>query len=254
MKEFNRPLVSQTEALALVAEWSGRDYDGDKVDQIEQRLTKMWYKKLREDDVKFFEIYKHDANIYNTLKCWRVMSHGFTSCAMRAIDAIEKTGNMKLNSIVDFGGGCGFASLAFKRKYPDKKVAYVDLKSAPGFGFARWLYEKEGANIAMATSKVAHKLGQHDVLVSFENFEHFESPADELDKLVEMFDPKVIIYTGSFTQDATGHFDEYFIDGKSAGRSRMPSKFKAEVVKRGFEEVPFKFWNGRPLVFRKSAK
>lgn len=236
-------LVGQKEAISLVNEWAGLNMD---FVAVEAELDRRWYKKLREEGIKPFEMYKHKAYVYSALGCYCHMSRGFTACAIKAIHELRKS--HRVESVVDYGGGCGFTSLALRREFRDTSVWYVDVKGGASFRFARWMFEKERETILMLDGEEEDVKGV-DLFLSFENFEHFEEPVKELDRVLGVYSPKFLVYSSSFTIDAAGHFDEYFVDGESAGKKRMPSRFRHEVEKRGYSEIDFRFWNHRPLVF-----
>ena len=97
-----------------------------------------------------------------------------------------------LNSIVDFGGGCGWSSLEFAKSGFD--VTYVDYEGEL-MEFAKWLFKEEGVNVrVISLDAFFEEEEKYDVVYSNEVLEHIYDFGKALIKMTEASNKAIVVF------------------------------------------------------------
>ena len=94
-------------------------------------------------------------------------------------------------------------------------------------------------------------LNNVDLIFASEYFEHWDNPITHLEDILMNTKPRYLLLANAFTQDAIGHFNEYYHNGVTYSKGQMNKLFNKTMKKWGYKKIPTKCWNTRPAFWGK---
>jgi SAM-dependent methyltransferase len=149
--------------------------------------------------------------------------------------------------VLDLGCGFGFTTASLKEIWPKSEVFGTNFLDTPQGRMAQRLGSDWGFSILPDVSAI----GQCDVVVAFEYFEHFAAPLAHLAEVLDCTEPKILLVNNTFTSPGLGHFPTYLIDGVPVGGRAVSKKFSAEMIRRGYKRIVTNVWNNRPMYWKR---
>jgi hypothetical protein len=216
----------------------------------EKELDNWWY-----DHYKDFSRYASWHYLYTGLNCFDRFSK---PCAFYAHQYLSS--NKKIKSIVDVGAGIGLSTMLLSQLFPDARVYYNNIMpslQADFFEINKFYSNINSSNkqAVCITEKEMMQHGSFDMLFASEYFEHFEEPMKQTDFLLNQVGFKYLVVNNSFNVKAYGHFKEFkhneILDMYEILEPKQTSKRWLKTVRRDYNELDVKCWNGRPKIFEK---
>lgn len=209
-------------------------------------LKKLWVKSINAG-APDFSLYNDDLYINESFVCWKIYSRRYLQLLNKYLNGdtceIDK-GAVK--NILDVGCGCGFTTVGLKSLFPGATVKATNLKGTLQYNIDIEV-TKDTAGIEIHDDSEIFNLGKIDMIFASEFFEHLEEPFKYLQKLIDAYRPKYIVYANTFTNMAIGHFNSYegFVGGKAS------LNFTKTLKQNGYTRVKSaKFFNNRPYIYQ----
>lgn len=207
-----------------------------------------WYAALRAGTPDY-SIYDGSAYLAEAWACWRE----FSGPHVKALRRSGYADRVRPGTVADLGCGIGWSTAALCQLWPDAKVIGTQLLDTLQARIARLFADSRGLTFPLVEDLSA--VGHADFVFASEYFEHFPDPAEHLEEILAALTPDRLVIASTFTHDATGHFDQYFIKGEPVGRRSVGRGFNAYLRAQGYvrdETVP-RFWNDRPSCWVRSG-
>jgi len=209
----------------------------------EKELDNWWY-----DNYGDFSRYASWHYLYAGLNCFDNYSKQCTFYAKQYL------GDRKIKSIVDVGAGIGLSTMLLADLFPEAKVYYNNIRPSLQVDFfeAHKHYLQRNLDDYQPEFVTSDWLAQHgpfDMLFASEYFEHFEEPMKQTEFLLNQVGFKYLVVNNSFNVKAYGHFKEFKCNETVA--SKRMSKMWLKEVRKDYNELDVKCWNGRPKMFEK---
>ena len=190
------------------------------------RMEARWYESLAKD-APDYSIYEGEAYLYEGYICWKVYSRMY----INYIKNLEFGG---VDHVLDVGNGIGYSTLQLQEQFKVVEGTNVE-------GSLQWeMNQAQGIRLHPDYIKT-------DLIFASEYFEHFSDPNEELKRMLDISQPKHIVFANTFTGDSSGHFKEY----NGEGRRKAQLSFNKILKANGYNKFPTWFWNGKPSVWSK---
>ena len=211
------------------------------INEISHSLDLEWIKSGYKD----FSLYHRFDYLYSVLNCYYTISANSVKNSMKYF----KNNNVdisKLEAFDDYNGlgittldliESGFKSVSYFNDVDIQLEAFN--KILDFYNLEKPLLDKD-------------KSGKYDVVFSMEIAEHEQNPDEYLDSICSMVkDDGYLCISITFNNKYLGHFNEYFVNGKTFNPPRGAGAAALKrIADNGFERVCVGF-NGKPFVFKK---
>ena len=216
-------------------------------------LEERWYNSLIKNTPDY-EVYAHADYIVEAYLCWAVYSRKYLRILnantyldptlfknVTIVDAV--TTNVRI--ILDVGNGLGYSTAALASLFPYSTVFGTNVRDSVQYKFCEYISNK------YRFSMVSSFEGMQDIDLIFasEYFEHFESPIEHLEMMLDETSPKYLVIANSFNTRAAGHFPVYNVYGRNILAKDLSRIFSNTLFKRGYLRVPIKIFNNRPMIY-----
>lgn len=115
-------------------------------------------------------------------------------------------------------------------------------------GTKQWdLCKKLGIELVSAIEGI----GQTDLVIAFEYFEHFEDPVQHLKQIVETLQPKYFLIASSFGTTSIGHFVSQKYNNKKVTSKGFGRIFNQELRKMGYAQQTTNIYNHKPSYWKR---
>ena len=219
--------------------------DSDKSEMVEMdNLMGQWYNSLS-SGVPDYSVYESPYYFCETWLCWTKYSRQYLKDIVRLGVVSQMVG---VNTVVDLGNGVGYTTSVLKRDiFPNATVYGTNVVGSHQYTMAEDLGNQYGFTMLPDHSS----LGSVDLIFASEYFEHWDHPIEHLEDILINTNPRYLLLANAFTQDAIGHFNEYYHGGVTYTKPQMNRLFNKTMKKWGYEKIATKCWNGRLAFWRK---
>ena len=217
-----------------------RFYTGRSSDNPLQVLTDQWFDSIDRGEPDY-SVYADELYLTDAWCCWRIYSRTYIKNIVKKMPFLND-----YKTMVDLGCGTGLTTAFLAENFKSLKITATQLANTEQFRIALLHASAFNYEIKEDTSHI----GQTDIAIGFEYFEHFERPIEHVEKIVAELKPEVLIIANSFNTPGIGHFKKYkhndlIIDQKDI--SRVFNKRLRELGYKKHDSV--KFWNNKPTVW-----
>jgi 2-polyprenyl-3-methyl-5-hydroxy-6-metoxy-1,4-benzoquinol methylase len=151
------------------------------------------------------------------------------------------------NSIIDLGAGIGLSTFDLSEEFINSEIYYHNLKGNQ-FDFAEKLLKDTKVELIENYDNI----GNIDIILAFDYFEHFENPIEELRNVIEKLQPKYIIESSDFSHAFIGHYENYIYNNERIHHKKFKKIFNTEIEKYyKLHPVSDYCWNKEPRVWVK---
>lgn len=218
--------------------------------QLNNLLNK-WYDSLV-NHTPDYSVYGEDEYIAELWACWKV----YSKTHLRNIQKTESLINHSISSrhqdnkvIVDLGCGFAYTTAAITQIFPVSKVYGTNLDGTLQMKVAIEMANDYGFTMANDPSNIKEPV---DLVFASEYFEHFQSPLDHLDYVIDTIKPQAFLIANAFGPLAIGHFKEYNVDGQFIDAKSTGKLFNKRMKHHGYVKVKTGLWNSRPAYWVKN--
>lgn len=209
-----------------------------------------WYESLKNGQPDY-TVYDDDYYLADLWACWIVYSRYYLRLlrnprGLFTHSMVDELGD--IDRIVDLGCGFGYSTIAMKQIWPNAHVIGTNLRDTLQFRVASKLGQEYGFDMIDEGDTIPRPV---DLIFASEYFEHIFEPITHLRQIIRQAQPRHILVANSFGPEAIGHFNQYLVDGEILSARQTSKKFSKELIDSGYELVKTRFWNNRPLYFRK---
>lgn len=212
-------------------------------------ILNRWYDSISiNNENPDYSVYGEDEYIAELWACWKVYSktHLLNICKSQSLfNRSIADDHSNSEHIVDLGCGFGYTTSAIKQIFPTSKVYGTNLSNTLQMSVAKSM--AIDYDFYMGDDPSQLKLNQTDLVFASEYFEHFVSPIDHLDYIVETLNPKAMLIANAFGPRAIGHFTHYDVsDYQQINAKNMSKIFNNRMRYHGYKKIKTKLWNNRP--------
>jgi 2-polyprenyl-3-methyl-5-hydroxy-6-metoxy-1,4-benzoquinol methylase len=229
---------------------SFKDYDKIKEDSFTFNMLKK-YENIYDhySDIEYVEacLLFYKINCSNVLRILKnIINDKYKDILTKKESDIVK--NFK--KIADIGAGIGALTLSLRDISKNSEIYYINLKSKQ-YDFANYLFTKNNANIII--KEKYDDVGEVDIILSLDYFEHFENFIIEVQNVLNKLKPKMIIDTSDFTYAFVGHFENYIVNGEKINHKKCFKIFEKILLSYGYKRclITKSFWNNKPRIYFK---
>lgn len=207
-------------------------------------LEKRWYDSLA-IGTPDYSVYREPYYFCDLWSCWAQYSCQYLKMILK-----DKARYGSPKTIVDLGCGFGYTTAALKEIFPDAAVYGTNIPDTSQWTMAVSNGIRYGFSVVSNSAPVSNV----DVVFASEYFEHFESPLEELHRVLVQYRPKWLIAANAFTGRAIGHFTRYRDVSCQYHNGKEMNKLFTEMMKRNcYHSVSTPYWNKRPAVWKLTA-
>ncbi len=213
------------------------------------RLENQWYSALENDQIDY-SVYNDKYYFADTWACWSVYSRIYLKNIQKN-EYLKHILTTNCKSILDLGCGIAYSTAALKELFPKMDVNCTDLENTKRYKFCKEMSKKYDFNLYPSLTKISKPI---DLIFASEYFEHIEAPGDELDEIVNKFNPKYLILANAFNTRSVGHFIKYKQGGVTCLDQKEATKHFNYRLREmyGYKKLYLGFWNDRPNVWERN--
>ena len=235
----------------LAKQFNDEDYDEVFLDYKKGmdsliKLQDIWSKSLLNCNADY-SVYASKYYLIESFYCWKMYSRRYLQL-LKKYKSNNSTLFENVNNVLDLGCGCAFSTVALSSIFNESHIYATNLKDTLQY-FIDKQVTSNFSDITIEDESQTFNFDSIDLIFASEFFEHLESPIEFIDKLINTYHPKIIIFANTFTQMAIGHFYEYSYEGNKYKGLDMSIKFNNFLRKAGYKKVNTGFFNSRPQIF-----
>ncbi len=212
------------------------------------RMEKQWYDSLARG-LPDFSIYDGEGYVVEAWLSYVV--HGYM--ALRGGGRINPQNFDRLfgvlrdnvGTVADLGCGIGYSTAILTDLLPDASVYGTNLEHTMQTDIAISLAEEHGFEMKPLPEKA-------DLVLASEYFEHFQTPIEHLNYVLNVCEPKYLLIGNAFGVTAPGHFGQYVVEpgGKPVNNVNTSRAFGKLMRSRGYVNDKVGYWD-RPVFWRR---
>lgn len=211
-----------------------------------QELQNFWYESLSGEPQ--YGVYNNPFYLCDLWLCWKTYSRSGLMALQNPKSMFGKTVPEymgKIGKVLDLGCGFGYSTAGLKAIFKDAEATGTNLKSSFQFPIAQKIGERYGFTVVEDSKDV----GQVDLAMASEYFEHIHAPLEHLHHIFAHNRPKYFVIANGFNGTAIGHFNHYTHQGQTYTNREMSKLFLKEMRQLGYKKLKTKIWNNRPSVW-----
>jgi len=217
-------------------------------------LERRWYRSVANGSPDY-GVYSDDAYLSDCWAGWIEYSRDSLRklCPPKSYPPHGVLGDlnrMGVSTILDLGCGMGLTTAALTELFPDARVTGTNIPGNSQYSVAERLASRYGFTMVPETDPAFAPV---DLVLASEYFEHFESPIEHLNEVLDHLRPRAMVIANAFNVSSIGHFPSYLVNGSRVDGRATSRAFSSTMKRRGYVKLPTAIWNGRPSYWRCTA-
>lgn len=210
-----------------------------------QYLEDRWFDALERGEIDY-SVYSDFNYFAEVWACWQIYSREYIKLVDKNKEVLFEG---DITKVLDLGNGIGRSTAALTDIFPYANVYGTNLKESDQWKLCQYYGDKYGFSLYEDSSE----LGNIDIVIAFEYFEHIHEPIKHLQDIIDNNSPRYFVINNSFGTVGIGHFKSYHYDNTMIDWKKMGRIFIKAMHLNGYERSPIKFFNNAPSVWIKKV-